>query len=547
VGDRALLGGPVLGAAQVSDQVSKDLGRAELLALPLLALVALLVFRGALAAMLPLLVGLLAIVCTFLVLRIATAVTPMSIFALNMVTGLGLGLAIDYSLLIVSRYREELDRSGPGVETLRRTMTTAGRTVLLSSGTVALALASLLVFPQRFLYSMGIGGVAVALLAALVSITVLPALLALCGARLQRPPGVSAGGWYRLSRAVMRRPLPVALACAAVLVAAGLPALRVQFGGVDASVLPPGAGARQAAEALDREFPPNTATPVIVAVRAPRAAAPAVRAYAAQTGRLPGAVGAAAPRWAGDRWVFDVSAADGPLTRRSRALVERIRHGAAPYAVQVTGESARFEDQQASISSHLPLGLGLLALSTIVVLFLATGSVVLPIKAVILNALTLSVAFGVLVLVFQDGRLEGPLSFSSPGSLESADMVLLFVLAFALATDYGVFLLTRIKEGHDAGLSDEEAVAVGLERTGRTVTAAAVLFCIAIGAFATSEIVFIKEVGVGTAVAVLVDATIVRALLVPSLMRLLGRWNWWAPGPLRRLHARPALREGAPA
>jgi uncharacterized membrane protein YdfJ with MMPL/SSD domain len=258
---------------------------------------------------------------------------------------------------------------------------------------------------------------------------------------------------------------------------------------------------------------------------------------------LPGAADTEAPRWIGsDLWAFEVRSDSGPLTDRSRALVERIRTDGAPFRVQVTGESARFHDQQASITAHLPLALALLALATISVLFLATGSVMLPIKALILNGLTLSAAFGALVLVFQDGRLEGLLDFSSPGALESGNMVLVFVIAFALATDYGVFLLTRIREAREAGATDEEAVAIGQERTGPTVTAAALLFCIAVGAFATSEIVFIKEVGVGVALAVLVDATIVRALLVPSMMQLLGRRNWWAPRPLRRLLPGAALR-----
>jgi uncharacterized membrane protein YdfJ with MMPL/SSD domain len=559
------VGGPVLVNAQVSEQVSKDLARAEAIALPLLLLVSLFVFRGLVAALLPVAVGMLSILGTLLVMRVTAEVTPLSIFALNLVTGLGLGLAIDYSLLVVSRYREEVAEHGAGRVALQRTMATAGRTVVFSSLTVALAMACLVAFPERFLRSMGIGGASVALLAALVSVTALPALLAVLGPRIdalaprrlrRSAPATEGGAWYRLSRRVMRRPVVIAGACAVVLLAAGLPSLRVEFGGVDATVLPQSAGARQAADALTDNFASNVTTPTIVTVRASRSDAPAVRAYAASLDALPGVDAVRPPQAVGDGlWRVDVMTHEPALADSSQEVVERLRDRSSPFPVQVSGDAARFADQQSSLSANLPLALALLVLTTAVALFLATGSVVLPVKALLMNGLTISAAFGILVLIFQDGRLEGPLGFSSTGSLESGDMVLLFVLAFALATDYGVFLLSRIKEARDAGAGEAEAVALGLERTGRTVTAAAALFCIAIGAFATSEIVFIKAVGIGTAAAVLIDATIVRALLLPSLMRLLGHRNWWAPAPLRRWHDRTVLRRpetrpplaGAPA
>jgi RND superfamily putative drug exporter len=235
------------------------------------------------------------------------------------------------------------------------------------------------------------------------------------------------------------------------------------------------------------------------------------------------------------------------LSRRSQALVRRIRAQPAPFGVQVGGATAQFVDQQASLARHLPYALAVVVAATFLVLFAMTGSVVLPLKALVMNVLTLSAAFGILVLIFQDGRLQGLLGYTSQGALESSQPVLLFAIAFGLSTDYGVFLLSRIKEARDRGAPDSEAVAIGLERAGRIVTAAAVLFCVAIGAFATSRIVFIKELGVGTALAVLIDATLVRALLVPALMELLGRRNWWAPPPLRRLHARLRLGETQPA
>jgi uncharacterized membrane protein YdfJ with MMPL/SSD domain len=307
---------------------------------------------------------------------------------------------------------------------------------------------------------------------------------------------------------------------------------------VDPSVLPPDKSAKVVDEALRTEFPPTETSPVYIAVQSRDRAA--VEAYAK---RLPAPVAPAhsTPTRRGFR--VDVLAPGPPLGERAKAVVEATRAIDAPFEVAVGGQTAAFLDQQKSLRAHLPIGLGILATTTLVILFLMTGSVVLPIKALVMNLLTLSAAFGLLVLVFQDGHLEWLFGFTSQGAIESSQPVLLFAVAFGLSTDYGVFLLSRIKEARDCGASDSEAVAIGLERTGRIVTAAALLFAVAIGAFVTSEIIFIKENGLGTALAVLIDASIVRALLVPSLMELLGKWNWWAPGPLRRLHARIGLSE----
>jgi uncharacterized membrane protein YdfJ with MMPL/SSD domain len=556
------LGGGAIASDEVSTQVQKDLARAELLAFPLLFLLSLLFFRGLVAALLPLAVGAVSIVGTFLAIRLVNGeVTGMSVFAINLVTGLGLGLAIDYSLFMVTRYREEMARVGPGAGALRATMTTAGRTVLFSALTVAAALAALLVFPQRFLYSMGIGGVIVALVSAATALLVLPALLAVLGrrvdalapARLQRrqpPGGETSGFWYRLSRGVMRRPGRVAIATAMLLIVLGLPFTSIRFTGIDASVLPAGAHARVVDDALRTDFAADATSPVYLAIDAPRSASAQVARYADGLRTVPGAAAVSAPRPVGDSlWQVDVTARGAALSGGAKDLVRAIRARPAPFGVQVGGTTADFLDRQSSLAAHLPVALAVVAATTFVVLFLMTGSVVLPLKALVMNVLSLSAAFGLLVLIFQDGRLEGLLGYTSQGALESTQPVLLFAVAFGLSTDYGVFLLSRIKEAHDRGLPTREAVAVGLQRTGRIVTAAAVLFCVAIGAFATSEIVFIKELGVGTALAVLIDATIVRALLVPSLMALLGRWNWWAPRPLRRLHERLGIGEtqGAPA
>jgi len=555
------LGGPALAQQQVNAQVESDLRRAEMIAFPFLFLLSLLFFRSLVAALLPPLIGGLAIVGTFLMLRVASELTSVSIFALNLVTGLGLGLAIDYSLFMVSRYREEIARTGPGVEAMRRTMATAGRTIVFSSLTVAAALASLLIFPQQFLYSMGLGGALVALVAAGLALLVLPAILALLGARvnalapafLQRRAERDArptesGFWYRLSRFVMRRPAPIAVASATLLIALGIPFLGIKFTSVDATVLPESASAHQVDEVLKTEFPPHRDSPIQLAVQGANRAE--LAKLGAEARRVPGVSATNPPQRLGGGEVAEIDAISryDPLDDRSKDVVRDLREmSPGSGEVQVTGFTAHFIDTQSSLESHLPLALGIVVLTTFIVLFAMTGSVILPFKALVMNFLSLSATFGILVLIFQDGRLEGLLDYTSQGALEQTMPLLLFAVAFGLSTDYGVFLLSRIKEARDGGASDSEAVAIGLERTGRIVTAAALLFSVAIGAFVTSEIVFIKENGLGTALAVLIDASIVRALLVPSLMELLGRWNWWAPRPLRRLHERMRLGEAGPA
>ena len=323
----------------------------------------------------------------------------------------------------------------------------------------------------------------------------------------------------------------------------GLPFTRIEFTGVDATVLPPEQSARAVDDALQAEFPPSETAPVYVVLA--RGEAGAVNAYARRLGELDGArrpaARAARGRTASASTCWRAASRSPATPRRwSRRCATSRRPGRPGSAAQ----TAAFLDQQTSLGATLPLALVILATTTLVILFLMTGSVILPIKALVMNLLTLSAAFGLLVLIFQDGRFEGLLGFTSQGALESSQPVLLFAVAFGLSTDYGVFLLTRIKELHDQGVPNDEAVALGLQRTGRIVTFAALLFVIAIGAFATSQIIFIQQLGVGTALAVLIDATIVRALLVPSLMKLLGEWNWWAPRPLARLHARIGLREG---
>jgi RND superfamily putative drug exporter len=427
--------------------------------------------------------------------------------------------------------------------------------VLFSSLTVAAAMASLLVFPQNFLRSMGLGGAIVALIACAVALIVLPAILAMLGERvnslapkrLQRAAEAEAraehhGLWYRLSRFVQRRPRRVALAAAATLVALGAPFLSIDFTTVDAQVLPKEASAHKVDDALNAGFPPHRTTASFIAVEAPPG--PQVNAYARELRAVDGVAAVSAPRRVGgDLTQIDVVSRTGPLSEGSMALVEQVRGLDPPFAAAVGGQSAHFIDLEDSVAEHLVIALAIIALATFAVLFVMTGSVVLPIKAVLMNVLALSATYGFLKLVFQDGRFEGLLDYSSQGALEITQPIFLLAVVFGLSTDYGVFLLSRIKEARDGGASDSDSVAIGLQRTGRIITAAALLFCVAIGAFATSEMIFIKQLGLGTAFAVLIDATIVRALLVPALMELLGRWNWWAPRPLRRLHDRIGVDE----
>ncbi len=539
---------------ELNSAITADLARAEMIAFPILFLLSLWVFRGVVAALMPLLIGAITILGTFLGLWVITRFTPLSIFALNLSTGMGLGLSIDYSLFMVSRYREELGRGFTPADAIRRTLGTAGRTVFFSALTIAAAMASLLVFPLKFLYSMGAAGVLVAVLASTVSLLVLPAILRLLGPRInalalrrwqQVQPGASRTGfWYRFSHFVMRRPLPIAVASGTLLIALGLPFLSIKFSSVDATALPTSFGARQVNDYLAANFPSGGGNNIYVVAEAGPVRAAEVSRYANTLANLPHVKAVDRPVPVGaDTMRINLHSDAGTFSAENLAIVKRVRATNPPFPVLVGGRSASFYDLQASLRSHLLPALAIVVICTLVLLFLATGSVILPLKAVLMNLLTLSVAFGVLVIVFQWGFGHSLLDFTTPGSLEQTQPVLLFAIVFGLSTDYGVFLLTRIKELHDAGSANREAVAAGLERTGRIVTAAALLLSVAIGAFATSQVVFIKELGVGIVAGVLIDATIVRGFLVPSLMALLGEWNWWVPGPLRRFASRVGLHD----
>jgi RND superfamily putative drug exporter len=556
------LGGLAAFYAQGNDLARHDLILAELFAFPLLLLVALWVFRGLVAAVLPLLLGAVTIVGTLAVLRLLSGVTDVSIYALNIATALGLGLAVDYSLLIVSRYREEMAVHGPGEAALRRTLATAGRTVLISSLTVAGVLSCLTVFPQAFLRSIGFGGVAVSLIAGACALTLLPVLLAMLRWRVNalsfarwrraahdRAQPSAASGWYRHSRRVTRRPLPFAIAGAAVLLALASPALNLQITQVDANVMPVGSGARAVHDAIRRDFPARDEPSITLAVSAPAGASSeaALRAYAARLRSVAGVAAVIGPtRLSPGLARLDVIGSAAPLSGPAQQLVARIRSLPGPFPALAGGETPSLVDLKASISRRLPLALLILLLVTSVAVFAMTRSVTLIATAIAMSALTIAAVLGTMVLVFQNGALEGLLGYTSSHALEPSTLVLIFAMAFGLATDYGIFLLSRIREVRDEGAGDAEAVAVGLERTGPVVTAAALLLCIALGSLMTASHALVKEVGFGAALAVALDATVVRAMLLPAVMILLGRAAWWAPAGLRpRRPPRPAVRAGA--
>jgi len=584
---RVQVGGQAQVFREVGEQVESDLARAESIAVPITLLLLVLVFASAVAGALPLAVGGFAIVGTLLVLRVLAEVTDVSIYALNLTTALGLGLAIDYSLFIVSRYREELRAGREPADALVVTMGTAGRTVLFSAATVAVSLLALLVFPLYFLRSFGYAGIAVVALAAIGALVVLPALLAVLGRRVDRlrlPIGrrraaavatrePEAGLWHRIATSVMRRPVPIALAVVAFLVLLGTPFLGVRFGLPDDRVLPVGAEGRQVAEAVRANFAADETSALSVVtpgISDPAAHLADIDGYAAALSRLDGVdrvdalTGsyAAGQRLQGPLPTGDAAispearrfaAADGtwlsvvpsvePYSAAGEDLVAAVRHLQAPLGAQVTGPSAQLVDTKASLFGNLPAAGAIIALVTFALLFVMTGSVVIPVKALVLNLLSLTAIYGAMVFIFQDGHLAGVLGFTPTGTIDTSMPVLLFCIAFGLSMDYEVFLLSRIKEEYDRTGDTVASVAAGLERSGRIVTTAAALLAIVFVAFATSQVSFLKLFGIGTALAILVDATLIRALLVPAFMRLAGRANWWAPAPLRRLHARVGLRE----
>jgi putative drug exporter of the RND superfamily len=549
---------------QVSTQIEHDLVRAELISLPIVLVLLVLVFGSVVAASLPLGIGALAVIGTFLVLRVLASFTQVSIFALNLTTAMGMGLAIDYSLFVVSRYREELRAGAAPDDAIVRSVRTAGRTVIFSAVTVAVSLAAMLVFPLPFLRSFAYAGIAVVALAAVGAVVVLPALLAVLGRRvdtwvLWRRPVKAAGTgfWHRMATTVMRRPASSAAAVILLLVVLGAPFLGIEFGLPDDRVLPASASSRQVQDTIRTDFTSNEAGALAVVARAATVEAAAVERYAAELSRAPGAarVDALTGSYAGGRQVAPPNEASArfagpsgtwlsvvpgvePYSAEGETLVEAVRDTPSPFAVQVGGFSAELVDSKASLFGRMPLALGLIALVTFAALFLMTGGLLVPLKAIVVNLLSLSATFGAMVWIFQEGNLAGVLDFTATGTIATTIPILMFCIAFGLSMDYEVFLLSRIKEEYDVSGDNQASVALGLERTGRIVTAAAALLAVVFLAFATSHVTFIKLFGLGLALAVVLDATLVRGVLVPAFMRMAGRANWWAPAPLRRFHAR---------
>jgi RND superfamily putative drug exporter len=563
-GLRTQIGGLVPTNETISQQVSADIGRAEGFSMPVLLIVMLIIFGSLAAASLPLAIGGVAILGSFTALRLLTLGTTVSIYSINITTILGLGLGIDYGLFMVSRFREELHRQGSVEDAVARTVATAGRTVAVSGVTVATALAGLMLFPETFLRSMGYGGVATVAIDMVAALTILPALLAVLGPKVnalrirrsvRRPPAAEGEGrWYRLARSVMRRPVAYAVPIVIVLLALASPLLKVTWGGTDATSLPGGAAPRVVTEALNRDFPGNPTAPIESVLRFDGPVAGSVSrsgalaGYASRLRQVPGVTAAQVTAEAGDFARVDLRYGPGPNSPQARAIVAQVRDVPPPAGARayVGGQTAQLVDELSGLGQVLPWMALVVVLATFVLLFFAFGSVVLPVKAILMNAASLSAMYGVVVWIFGEGHLSGLLGFTSDGTIDPTMPILMFAIMFGLSMDYEVFLLSRIRERYDLTGDNTAAVASGLQRTGGLITSLALLLIIVIGAFSASGITFIKLLGVGMIVALIVDASIVRVLLVPAVMRLLGPANWWAPGPLRRLYARYGLREAGP-
>ncbi len=542
--------------ADANDISARDIQRAETLSTPVLLVLLVLIFGSVVAALWPLLIGGTSIFGAFIVTRLLTYVTDVSVFAINIITLIGLGLSIDYALFIVSRFREEL-RAGHDKHTaVARTMTTAGRTVAVSGLTVTLALASLLLFPQPFLKSMGYGGMAAVAMAMLASLTILPAGLAVLGHRInawriplpgrarREQAGADRGAWARLARSVMRRPWLYLVGVLIALAVLATPVTRIAFGGADTRVLPEGTQSRVVDDRLAHEFPATSTYPVQVLVTGvdPAGAAELAGRIRSTVPHVTGASVAAARDGAA---LISVAYSGEPTGPDARGVVRDLR-AVAPdpgTTLGVTGYTADLLDSLDRLGGKLPWMALFVITVTFVLLFLAFGSVVLPVKAIVLNIVSLGAAFGAIVFVFQDGHFASVLGFTPTGFIEPTNPILIIAVLFGLATDYEVFLLSRVREERDRGADNVTAVATGLQRTGRIITSAAALLIVVVVGFAAGDTAFLKLIGIGMVTAILVDATLVRALLVPASMRLLGRWNWWAPGPLGRIYRRYGIRE----
>jgi RND superfamily putative drug exporter len=573
------VGGEAVVNWQVNEQTQDDLLFMEALALPLSFLVLIWVFGGVIAAALPAGVGVFAILGAMASLHVISLFAEVSIFALNLGVAMGLALAVDYTLLILSRYRDELAEGRTRDAALVRTMATAGRTVLFSAMTVALSIATMVLFPQYFLKSFAYAGVAVVAFAAAAAIVVTPAAIVLLGSRLdslnvnralrrpvRQPTPVEQWFWYRWTKLVMRHAVPIGGVIIALLLLLGAPFRDARWGFADDRVLPTSASARQVGDQLRSEFP-GSGIPVITVVLpdAPNLRPAGLDAYAAALSLVPdvSSVSSSGGTFTDGRrtgsplspWAIEGGSAfltvgtTAPLyTEESSVQLDRLHAVPTPggATVQLTGVAQSNRDSVHAIASRLPLVLTLIAVITLGLVFLLTGSAVLPLKALLTNVLSLSAAFGALVWVFQEGHLGG-LGTAATGTLGVQLPVLLFCIAFGLSMDYEVFLISRIREywlaSHRGWGASDESVALGVAHTGRVITAAALIMTISFAALMAAQVSFMRLFGFGLTVAVLVDATLVRMLLVPAFMHVLGKLNWWAPKPLARLHDRVGLAE----
>ncbi|MDT0347193.1 MMPL family transporter [Streptomyces litchfieldiae] len=558
------VGGQEEVSRQVGEQAARDFLTAEVIVLPTVLLLLILVYRRTVPALLTVGVGLLSVLGTLAGLRLLAQFTQVSTFAANLALVLGLGLGIDYCLFVINRYREERTAGLVREDAVVRAVATAGRTVVFSGVTVAVSLSTLLVFPFFFLSSFAYAGILVVATAVLGAVVVLPAALARWGHRVDRPVPAGGGFWHRTALGVMRRPLPAGVAALAVLLIAASPVLGLRFGLPDQRTLPEGTSSRVTSEEIREHFAAEPTDTLFVVSDGPvRARDREIAAYAAELSQLPGVhqtvspagthrggelllppgTGSAALTSAADGVRISVVPTQEAMEGDVPGLVADIRDVPAPYEALVGGYPAETSDFRATLLSRVPVVAALILLVTCGVLFLMTGSLLLPLKATVLNLLSLSVMFGALVWIFQDGNLSGPLGFTPTGSIEPSIPMLMFCVTYGLSMDYEVFLLSRIKEEYERTGDTERAVASGIRRTAPLITAAAGILVITFATYATSGVVFLKELGLGTALVILADATLIRMVLLPVSMRLAGRANWWAPAPLRRFHDRFGLRE----
>lgn len=531
----------VIGNA-ITEKIAKDLKLSESISIPLTFILLAFVFGALAASAMPLIVGVFAILGAFFVLYLLTLFTDVSVYALNLTTGMGLGLGIDYALLMVNRFREELHNGKTVEEAIVTMMTTAGKTVFYSGLTVLVTLMSLVFFPLPFLKSFGYAGVSVVALAVVGALCGLPPILAMVGKKIDK--GVirksaitpkEEGRWAQTARFVMRRPVAVTVLSLVFLGVLAAPLTNATFSQTDSRTLPASNPAAIATAVQAERFPGQTGNPIEIIIPGGVSKQDEVSAYLSAVAKVEGVVLVNPAQPYQDDLRVTAIHSMLPRTPEAQKLIHDLRDLPSPAGTMIGGVAADYTDSQDGIASTLPLALGWIAISVLILLFLFTGSVILPIKAIILNVLSLAATMGVLTWVFIDGHLQWLVgSFTVTGSLDTSIVILIAVVVFGLSMDYEVFLLSRIREEHDAGKSNEDAVAIGLQRSARIITAAAVLLAVVFAAFVLSGVTSIKSMGFGVALAVMLDATIVRGLLVPALMRLFGERNWWAPAALQR-------------